>query len=143
MLYHGKSQTQPRCHYCGGKIKKVTKTVYFNRVRRSDDDWVSDRTEVPRTKEEAQRLLNMPILSVRYTDQITTYHKREDGSRYAKTEYIPDGGKRVDKVSVWDGETYENLYFCNGNHAIAFGVLMAKSGHCTKAYNKAVREDQS
>lgn len=121
-----KSETQPLCRYCGGKIKKVTQTRFLFQSEwqaRIDPDFVPrkfNRAEAeciyPKTREEAQRLFNHPIVHVTYA------HPKERG---------------IEKVSVWDGESYEDEFFCSGTHARWFANAMALQGWATKEYNDA------
>ena len=106
----------PLCRFCGKAIAKRTHTVYFGRSRFRPDDYSTSRTERPRTKEEAQRLLNQQIVSIRWT---------RAGDRDAWAD--PAEADYISQVSTWDGESYESRYFCNGDHARQFGVVVAKT----------------
>lgn len=111
---------RPLCRYCGRPIAKRTTAVYFGMGDTRADEYSQNRTERPATKAEAQRLLNLEIAAVRRS---------------------ADGGY-VRQVTVWDGESYASRYFCTGEHAKRFAAVMAKAGHCTKAYNDALKEEQ-
>lgn len=107
---------QPLCRYCGKPIAKRTERF-----------WITTRTDtvhrgdivveaLPRTVAEAQRLTNNRIVSVQ-----RTLNKRE-----------------IDSFTTWDGETYIDWAFCNGDHARLFGYAAARAGNAMKAYNEAV-----
>jgi predicted RNA-binding Zn-ribbon protein involved in translation (DUF1610 family) len=113
-----KSDTHPRCRYCGELIRKYTHTVWFNRPR-------SGRPEIPRTKEEAQKLINGVITSVRW--------ERYDPDALCKVVGKPEYDY-IDWIGVWDGESYVHEFFCNGEHAKQFANLMASNGHVTRAF---------
>lgn len=114
---------QPLCRYCGAKIRKATEHTYIRThgdtqgIRLESTIFVD---ELPQTKQQAQRLFNQQIVSVRRN------HPRDPG---------------ITQVSTWDGESYEDKFFCNGSHAKRFAYLMAKNGHCTAAYNQAAQEE--
>lgn len=71
--------------------------------------------KMPVDKAECQRLTN---------DRITSVRRSADGSA-------------ISKFTTWDGETYVDRFFCNGDHARSFAYVMATAGHRTKAYAQA------
>jgi hypothetical protein len=98
-----KSDKRPHCRFCGKPIAKHTTTVYFGRSG-PDSPWsryVPDHK--PETKAEAQRLLNETVVSVK---------------RY--------GGAEIDCVGIWDGESWRDEFFCNGDHARRFAYACAE-----------------
>jgi len=97
-----RSEQQPHCRYCGVGIKKETHTHYFGQSRTQSDDYSSDHIEEPKSKAEAQRLLNGTIVSVRLNSD-----------------------KSIWKVTTWDGESWVDEHFCNGDHARQFGYAIA------------------
>lgn len=99
---------RPLCRYCGKPIAKRTRTVFFGRQQQKLDDYWSERTEKPRSKQEAQRLLNAEIVSVSWS-----------------AIGDDDGNKYVHKVTTWDGVRYVDPYFCNGSHAQKFAYACA------------------
>jgi hypothetical protein len=115
----------PLCRYCGAPIRKRTHTVYFGRAHDRLDDYLTERTERPTSKEEAQRLLNHQIVSVRWT-----HGDRAAWSAKVDYDYIC-------QVTTWDGERYVDPYFCNGEHARRFAYLFAKNGSATVDYTDA------
>lgn len=143
-----KSQTQPLCRYCGGHIAKHTtnvmvhekqpKTTYEDdEVVQQDGKWVKTGKRItrnyamgkfivgaPETKEQAQTFVNEKVMSVRYD------YETKDGERTGK--------KRISQLSVWDGETYVDQFFCTGDHAKLFGYSAANSGQVTPDYNAAL-----
>jgi len=60
----------------------------------------------PKTRAEAQTLINMKIASVR---------KNSDGI--------------ITRVTVWDGESYEDGFFCSNDHAIKYAYHAVQSKH--------------
>lgn len=137
---------QPRCRFCGARIAKWTETVRFIESGREGRTYSSVGRaiyvdEPPRSKAEAQRFLNEPIVSVHYAEiwDVLAYPDDPE-SRVVSSKRI---GRFVDYVTVWDGETYVDEYFCNGDHAKRFAYLLAVEGRCTSAYNEAVRADVS
>jgi hypothetical protein len=85
-----------------------------------DRGWYATHTEKPRTRDEAQRFMNHPIVSVRY--------RGEGEDRY------------VHQASVWDGRSYKDDYFCSTDHAQDFAyavVQMPGNKITTQAYRDA------
>lgn len=107
-----KSDTQPRCRYCGKPIRKETHTYWFGQGGNAghSSDFITYRAEKPMSKAEAQRLVNQQIVSVR-------------------REKYPAPGEEtfVSQVTTWDGESYADEFFCSGEHAryFAYAVLRA------------------
>lgn len=123
---------QPLCRYCGKKIAKRTRTVIFGQTRyRPDDDHTIFREEKPASKAEAQRVLNQEVVSVRW---YRTVPLRDDWSRDPRDP----GHDFIEQATTWDGESYADSFFCNGEHAKRFAYVMAKAGHATQAYQEAV-----
>ena len=121
MVY--KSSIQPLCRYCGGKIAKYT---------RSKSWW--PHADAPLSREEAERMVNQELVSIRY-DTTPSYveasphpRKNADGSL---TEPLPGNTRYVRSISTWDGESYVDEFFCNGDHAKAFGYVCARDGRVT------------
>lgn len=105
--------TQPHCRYCGKAIRKRTHTVYFVKDEEEKARHTGFATFYsyvigqPTSKAEAQRLVNAAVVSVR------------------KQGYGPAAGVLITQVGTWDGETYEDQFFCTGTHAqdFAYAVL--------------------
>lgn len=136
-----KSDKQPLCRFCGGKIKKVTEShsLWQNHWQKRIDPTFVPETKVgynnieteinrsfeecvfPKTREEAQKLFNQPIISVRWCS---------------------DKSRGIEIVSTWDGETYEDEFFCNGNHAKMFAYAAARTNLAMPAYNVAIKENE-
>ncbi len=112
-----KSATQPLCRYCGAPIAKQTTSVVF--------PYGTDGKSRPVDREAAQRVINERIISLRYT-----------GSP-------GDSDRRVFSVNVWDGESYEDEFFCKLIHAEHFARLYARAGKVTVAYNEAWAKQQA
>lgn len=92
-----RSATQPFCRCCGKPIPKTTDSVYFGQGKLPDK---------PTTKEEAQRLVNAKIISVR--------------------RWTFQGEDFIHSVGTWDGESYRDDTFCTVRCAEAFGRMAAR-----------------
>jgi hypothetical protein len=117
-----KSTIPPLCRYCGAKIRKRTGTVYFGQeTPRVDGSWTY-RSELPRSRDEAQRYTNETIVSVRWAHMDDDPRARRHGFEF------------VDQVGTWDGESYVDEFFCNGEHAKRFAYVHARAGQATEAW---------
>lgn len=113
-----KSNKPPLCRYCGKPIKKWTISVYFDRPENKTGNYSIYRIESPKSLKETQRLFNEKVVSVRY------HGEGNDRSVWTAT--------------LWDGESYEDEFFCNGEDAKRFAYVMARAGHRTKSHQNAV-----
>lgn len=115
--------TQPLCRWCAKPISKTLRRVW---LRKSTDIQFSQSTfsrcvaidgEWPKNKNECARLTNQTITSV---------SKSHDGE--------------VQSFNEWDGETYENEFFCTNTCAInmGFAAVGEKHGMSTKRYRDAI-----
>jgi hypothetical protein len=122
----------PLCRYCGKPIRKRTESVSFSTFARADLKGVK-----PHSIAEAQRHVNGKIVSVRWT----TPTKLDHG------EFVDTGEPRyIDRVSVWDGESYIDEFFCNGDHAQRYAYAMVRSPHnnaVMPAYAQALAKQKS
>lgn len=132
----------PLCRYCGEAIPKHTTSVYFrhesfreSRISARGVAYFADGCE-PKSKEDAQRLVNMEVIAVRYINGLSKYFT-ERGASMQVSEV-----RHVNYATVWDGETYADQYFCSGDHARQFGILMAKEGHATNTYFTSVYDQR-
>lgn len=114
-----KSPSQPFCVCCTKPIRKHTVTHWL----RTDPAHVGHSSdfikhvyvpELPRSKEEAQRLTNGKIVAVR--------RGRDAGT--------------ISQFNTWDGESYVDQFFCTGTCARDFGYICARGGKVTKRYNE-------
>lgn len=117
-----KSSVQPLCRYCGKPIGKHTHSVWFGQSRPSLSDFSTNRAQEPKSKEEAQRLLNETIVSVSWA------HSWVSGEKVRT---------HVHHVTTWDGESYKDEFFCNDKHARFFGYAAARAGQVMPAYREA------
>lgn len=94
--------TRPHCLNCGRPIPKKTESTCF---------WVTEWEKAPKTREEAQRLTNKPIVSIRY------------GTSPKNTRYVVN-------FSTWDGVSYNPSYghFDSGECAKMFAYKLANRG---------------
>jgi hypothetical protein len=117
---------RPLCRYCGKPIRKRTGRIFFGASQDQVDrgssigSWTY-RAEKPRTKEEAQRLSNHEIVSAKWS-RGDSYWAKEAGF-----DHIIEAG-------TWDGVSYEDPFFCNGEHAKRFAYAAARAGHAMPAY---------
>lgn len=128
-----KSKTQPLCRFCGKPIKKATVIVYFDRDFGSMSRMVKGVR--PKTQAEAQRHVNETIVAVRWNRPKTI---KASEMTHRDQEIEP---RWIEQAYVWDGETYEDELFCNGDHARQFGYAAAgwESGRLAMpAYNQAM-----
>lgn len=121
-----KQATQPLCRYCGGKIRKWTKAVFLHIP---DEHTVHqgyiDVDKFPQTKDECQKYTNAQIISVKRC-------KKYD----YQTETTTDLG--IDQFSTWDGESYEDAFFCSGAHAKDFAYMIARqTTYASREYHEA------
>lgn len=118
-----RSARQPLCRYCGKPIAKRTESVYPTSTRRENSNLFS--------KADCQKGRNDIVISVEYTYEID--HEDDDK---------PTGLRWVSRFTVWDGETYIDEFFHNGECARKFAYLYARGGNATVAYNNALRKQQ-
>jgi hypothetical protein len=121
---------QPLCRFCGGKIRKRVRTVWLYTPSQAKgrsltaDDYsrhvVVD--ELPRSKQDCMRLTNQAIVSV--------------SRGWADTDGY------ITRFNEWDGESYVDPFFCNGDHArkFAYAAARAKPDLAMRAYHMAMRE---
>lgn len=113
-----KSTTQPHCRYCGKPIAKKTNGAWFgSKAANGPGNYV----EKPKSVEEVRQLTGLQVASVRWDHQ----HPGPDNFIFS--------------VTLWDGESYQDEYFCGPGHAARLGQLLAAAGHCTAAYNRGVK----
>lgn len=123
-----KSKTRPLCRYCGKGIAKRTTWKWLvtkQDVALMDNHFVCEK--LPQTKAEAQKLFN---------EQVTAVKRRKHTDW--ETDEVTDLG--IDQVTLWDGESWVDEFFCNGDHAKCFAYLLAREGRCTNSYNAALRK---
>ncbi|HEY1448408.1 MAG TPA: hypothetical protein VGF33_07705 [Caulobacteraceae bacterium] len=113
----------PLCKVCGKPAPKITVTHWFGNDRPGHPGVSVNHPEKPATREEAQRLVNGEIVSMKMS------WRSEAGPRY------------VASANVWDGESYLwDGHFHAQGCAAAFGLAMAKQfpDHAMPAYRKAL-----
>lgn len=113
-----KFQTQPLCRYCGRPIAKYTERFRFGPDHRSIGD--DARTDIkPRSKVEAQRHINGQIVSVHWT-------MKRKSNDWRDVDYDEQERAYISAVTAWDGESYVDPFFCNGDHAKRFAYAAAR-----------------
>lgn len=126
-----KSTTQPLCLWCGKHIRKSTSPHWFGHnvgFYAASRDRSFHHGERPTSREEAQRYINEQIVSVEWS-RLT-----HDG------EVLPRSQQFIHRVGVWDGESYDDEFFCNGDHSRRFAYAAARKGLAMPAYNEALRK---
>lgn len=119
---------QPHCRWCGKPIPKHGTIVYVKEERNKHDTALGrciyiGKGKRLRSKAECVPFTNQTILSVRYSEEREGY----------------DGlvtGRYVYSFTEWDGETYADRFFCNGDHAKEMGYAAAEKGWSTKSYRE-------
>jgi hypothetical protein len=120
-----KSATQPFCLYCG---KPIAKDTTYHRVGTLGVGFNWDRGPIVTLGELSTRV-NEQIVSVKYTHEHETYEDMNPDDTYGKHYKRRVSGRRtVYSYSTWDGETYRDPFFCNGEHAQLFGYAAARHG---------------
>lgn len=135
----------PRCRYCGALIRKRTDTVTF--MHSSREGWRSPSygkvafcDTPPRNMAEAQRLAgNARVVAVQYSEN---WDVAVPGAERRVQAASPPVGRHVMSVSVWDGESYRDRFFCNGDHARKFAYALAREGYGTTTYFNTVEAAQ-
>lgn len=129
-----KSSTQPLCRYCGKGIRKHTDSVYFG----SDTGAGGIRPTKPKTVAEAQAQINHGrIVAHRY--HWTAAEIAEGRRRHGLYQEATPESNYIRLAHVWDGESYVDEFFCNGDHAQRFAYVMARTGAQTVAHQNAVK----
>jgi hypothetical protein len=110
-----KSTVQPLCLWCHKPIPKDT--TRHNVVEPAMwSQSFKDRFETaPKTMADCQKLTNEKVVSVDY--------QYETDDNYDRT-----GRRVIHHYWTWDGETYKDQFFCNGDHAKNFGYAAAHHG---------------
>ena len=134
MPHVNKGPHAPLCRYCGGRIAKHGSRVEIKerldpQYHRSQRGWRYVESAEPVTdKEGCRKFTNQQVLSVAYVEDYV------DGE-------IDKSTRRVSFFTEWDGETYVDEFFCNGDHAKRFGYFSARNSRVTTvAYADSMRE---
>lgn len=124
-----KSNVQPYCRCCGKPVAKTTEKVYFGPTNKMlNGAYFAVRSDdMPLTKEDAQRLLNEKVVSVKYYDP-------EKGTLTSGV----GSPKHVESVTTWDGESYKDEFFCSDPCAVQMAYAFAAAGYSCKAYTAAM-----
>lgn len=112
----------PLCRYCGEPIKKKTRTVYLRARELTPHEQGPHEfcsyvqvEALPATIAECRKLTNNQVVALKRTED----------------------GRAISYFSTWDGTSYVDDFFCNGDHARRFAYVFAKAGHATKAWQLA------
>lgn len=131
-----KSPAQPLCRYCGAMIRKHSIIVHIKTepsdYHRAHEGWSRYiyRAEPIKSMAECRALTNHQVLTVKWD--------RDNGTSANDYKRQPENDQ-IASFTEWDGESYVDLFFCNGDHAKRFAYVMAKAGHQTQASADANR----
>jgi len=141
-----KSKTQPFCRQCGKPLRKVTTVAYIKAKpydERYDRPGSGSRTinveKLPKTLAECRKLSNQHIVSVK-RDRTREYQATGDDIYDQKMTTKVTADRGIDQLTEWDGETYDDEFFCTTTcaRAMAYAILKKEPGWGTKAYRDAV-----
>lgn len=126
-----KSSVAPLCRCCFKPIGKATDYHYFGQMASGADRRYGNT--YPRSKAEVQTLVNGIIVSVgwRRFDPHNSYH-----SSWSKES----GGDYIDKVTIWDGESYKDGLFCTDRCAVTYARVYAEAGYKLTGYDEALEK---
>jgi hypothetical protein len=118
---------RPHCRCCGKPIRKWT-----------DNVWGYEIKKLYRSKADVQRDRNDVVTSVEY-DTVTDGTTHWD---YLMKLGAKVGDRLVVRFHVWDGETYEDAFFCSGTCSSRFARMVAKNHPeiATTAYRVAMHK---
>lgn len=122
-----KSDTQPHCRCCAKPIKKVTEQHWFGRTRDKAEYYSIEHTAKPLSRAEAQAITGGNVVSVSWSLKYASL-----GAEGTK-DYI-------DGANVWDGETYQDEFFCTLRCAAEMGRAVAAKGWEFPAYSEVMRK---
>lgn len=114
-----KLKKQPYCRWCGKPIAKRTTNHCLWKFGTGVD------YNNPVTLDDCRKKTNEQVVSVKYS-----YYTDEEGNT-SKTM------RSVYSYNTWDGESYVDEYFCNGQHARNLGYAAAAKGWNTHNYREA------
>lgn len=101
-----KANVQPLCRACGKGIKKYTQHFWVRPQKPlAMDRWIV--VGVFTSKSEVEAIVKEQVVSVKYHTP-------------------PDGERCVWSFTTWDGDSYEDQWFCTDSCAAAFGRLAVK-----------------
>jgi len=139
-----KSKTQPLCRYCGALIKKHGESVYVY-AEPPRDQYVEEIQgfvggRMVKTGERIQKI-HVPRHVVGQPKTKSECQSLADRSfnHPVSVISISRSGEGIRRFNIWDGETYVDEFFCNGEHARRFGYETARTGMAMPAYNRAVK----
>ena len=118
-----KSTTQPHCLWCGKRIAKRT-----TRHDVKGTGWAFKEGGPIVTREDLQKRTNGRIVSVKYHYENERHEKMSQSIYDNNYRRIVSGQRTIHAYSTWDGESYVDPYFCNGDHARCFAYAAAKHG---------------
>jgi hypothetical protein len=110
-----KSPKQPHCLWCGTRIAKATTRHNVVTPAMWRQSFREAYASMPKTIADCHKLTNEKVVSVDY--------QYEQDYNFERT-----GRRVVHSYSTWDGESYQDEFFCNGDHARQFGYAAAIHG---------------
>jgi len=114
-----KATTQPKCLYCHKPIPKYTTHHYVEGAK------FSFGKSPLVTLADLRKKTNEQIVSAKYHYEQEEHVPNED---YTHVKRRVSGRRTVYSYSTWDGESYIDPFFCNGEHARNFGYAAARHG---------------
>ena len=128
-----KSDKQPYCRWCGKAIRKATDYhIVSAPFDRSDDPVLT-------SQQDCQRQQNAKVVYVRYSREGDYWHNRAVQEGKIKPE-----DRLVSDYRTWDGESYEDEFFCTNTCAIRFARSIARNtSYATESYRQASRKEES
>ncbi len=125
-----KSDQQPLCRSCGKPIARYTEVRYvWDRQPKFNTDSIIVVPEGLHSKADCQRYSNKIVTAVGYSYDTDVNYERT-------------GSRRVDKFYEWDGESYQDEFFCTNACAHDFARMAARSGTRSQAYVNALNRQQ-
>jgi hypothetical protein len=127
-----RSSKQPYCLWCH---KRIPKTTTHHLTSKTTFEFT---TSAPVTLEDLKKLTNEQIVSVKYHYENESYEDMTPAEIYAKRYVRHVSGRRtIYAYTTWDGLSYKDEFFCNGEHARTFGYAAARHGLRFKKKNAA------
>ncbi|AXQ69295.1 hypothetical protein HOU02_gp430 [Caulobacter phage CcrBL9] len=124
-----KATIAPLCRCCFKPIGKATDYHYFGQMASGDSRRFG--STYPRSKAEVQDLINGVIVSV-------SWRRYDPHNPHHDTYRRETGGDYIDKVTVWDGESYKDELFCTDRCAVSYARTYAEAGYKLTGYDEAL-----
>ncbi|AXQ69854.1 hypothetical protein HOU03_gp414 [Caulobacter phage CcrSC] len=126
-----KSAVAPLCRCCFKPIGKATDYYYFGQMASGDSRRFG--STYPRSKAEVQGLVNGIIVSV-------SWRRYDPNNSFHDVYRRETGGDYIDKVTVWDGESYKDGLFCTDRCAVIYARVFAEANYTLSGYEEALQK---